>query len=430
MQTGPVSSSQFQNNISGIESQDLIQKQQVAPKMKNSFLISFVVFKAIVGGGILGSPYAINKCGWLLGSIVAFVISLISLYTVGILLKVWDDIGKRYFTYPDLAELVGGSKIGLIVRIIMGVYLVSVVISYCIVFQNFLRDQFVNRGIDNPEFKIIVMGLMIILPLGLIRDIKNAQWIGACGFILSTSCLLIMIINDITFVSKNGINKKIDSVNFSGIPYYSGVAAVAFMVSNCMFNIREEMEEPQRMFSFIKPIMMLALGLTVLLCTFSIFHYGNDVKQIILFNHQNEGWSSDYIKIGYSLAILTGYPILQSPLLIILEKIVFQKREEEKTLTLATLPYKNWGFRLVLTLFIFMIGYCIPKFSDYLNLCGGLFAISLQYIFPSLLFLIHFKNSISQTEKYINYTLIVIFGLAAICSIYYSTVSLLSLIHI
>lgn len=102
--------------------------------MKNSFLISFVVFKAIVGGGILGSPYAINKCGWLLGSIVAFVISLISLYTVGILLKVWDDIGKRYFTYPDLAELVGGSKIGLIVRIIMGVYLVSVVISYCIVF--------------------------------------------------------------------------------------------------------------------------------------------------------------------------------------------------------------------------------------------------------------------------------------------------------
>lgn len=144
-----------------------------------------------------------------------------------------------------------------------------------------------------------------------------------------------------------------------------------------MFNIREEMEEPGRMFTLIKPAMMLALVLTLLLCVFSIFHYGKDIQQIILFNHQNDGWTSYYIKIGYSLAILTGYPILQSPLLIILEKIIFQKREEEKTLTMTNLPIKNWIFRLIITFAFFMIGYCIPKFSDYLNLSGGLFAISL-----------------------------------------------------
>lgn len=177
--------------------------------MRNTFLISFVIFKAIVGGGILGSPYAINKCGWLLGSIVAIVIALISLYTVGILLKVWDDIGHRYFTYPDLAEWVAGKKIGLLVRVIMGVYLVSVVISYCIVFQNFLRDQFTHYGVVNAEVKIILIGLMVILPLGLIRDIKNAQWIGACGFILSTSCLLIMIMDDIIAVAKEGVQTNI-----------------------------------------------------------------------------------------------------------------------------------------------------------------------------------------------------------------------------
>lgn len=73
-----------------------------------------------------------------------------------------------------------------------------------------------------------------------------------------------------------------------------------------------------------------------------------------------------------------------------------------------------------------MIGYSIPKFSTYLNLCGGLFAISLQYIVPSMMFIIYFKNTISQTEKIVNYILIVGFTVAAVFSIYYSADSLIS----
>lgn len=90
-----------------------------------------------------------NKCGWLLGSIIATIITYFSIYTTQRLIVVWDSLGKRYMTYPELAEIGVGPTFGKIVKWILVVCNLSVVISFMILFTAFLNNLFKDHIADD-----------------------------------------------------------------------------------------------------------------------------------------------------------------------------------------------------------------------------------------------------------------------------------------
>lgn len=98
---------------------------------------------------------------------------------------------------------------------------------------------------------------------------------------------------------------------------------MSFTTANCIFNIREEMEKPEKFSKLLVLNFIFIVILTIVFSVGSIWHHGHDLNQIILFNQDYGNWTDKFIKYGFQFAILTGYPILLSPVLIILEADLF-----------------------------------------------------------------------------------------------------------
>ena len=62
------------------------------------------MFKSYIGGGILGLPYAFEKVGYVLGSLLMIIIIFIIYYTTTLIIELCSVMDKPNLTFKDVFD--------------------------------------------------------------------------------------------------------------------------------------------------------------------------------------------------------------------------------------------------------------------------------------------------------------------------------------
>ena len=173
------------------------------PTVRNSMLFTaLLVLKGMIGAGILNLPLIFKTFGIIGGSVLSFVLTLISIF-VAYLLGRSKEISQRYSfaVYSKISMGVTGS---LLMKVSLFVMCLTLAIVQLIVFGDVLKG--LSLLFCNINVKFLIVGIAIILlPFMFQKDISGVTKIAHFGIIgLTVFCFSTIIL----FINKY-LNNKI-----------------------------------------------------------------------------------------------------------------------------------------------------------------------------------------------------------------------------
>lgn len=135
--------------------------------------------------------------------------------------------------------------------------------------------------------------------------------------------------------------------------------------------------------TFVAYVVCVLVYFFVGVCGYAAF--GENIQDSILDNLEGGFWW--YIYIGYSIVVLSSFPILAMPALITFDNFIFKS---ERTTKRRVIEGFGW------TLIAFFIWYKIPSLSTIFGITGNLCGSLLTFVFPSIFFLSMCKKEKSK----------------------------------
>ena len=205
------------------------------------------LFKAYIGGGILGLPYAFERAGYVLAGIVMMIIILIIYYTTTLIVSVCSTMDKPNLTFKDVFDATLGKRGSNIYKVLLVIMQMGCCVAYVIFFTEFFSIAF---GVSNSAGNRIIflsISLVVIVPMIMINTYhlfhKWSRW--ANIFTLIT-LITILEFSVSKIMSKDHNNEELreDLFHFSDLPHFLGIAIFAFECIGSIFSVRASMQEP------------------------------------------------------------------------------------------------------------------------------------------------------------------------------------------
>lgn len=185
---------------------------------------------SIIGAGIIGIPYALMQCGFVLGILLLVSVAIIVYFSVVMMI----DCGIRAQKY-DLEtlsrQLLGdrGYYLALFVMFIFGygaqvAYLVIIGDTLPPVFDQFLGDTILS----NRTFVMVLLAIFVILPLCLWRDLSALSWTSMLSVISDIAIVSIVILFSSSESKKQGTGLQLDSMPLYSSGVFAGIGAMSF----------------------------------------------------------------------------------------------------------------------------------------------------------------------------------------------------------
>ena len=109
--------------------------------------------------------------------------------------------------------------------------------------------------------------------------------------------------------------------------------------------------------------------------------FGDNIKDSILDNLEGGFWW--YIRIGYSIVVLSSFPILGFPACITIDSYLYKG---ERTATRRYIEGFIW------TMLCFVVWYAIPSISAIFGITGNTCGVLLTFIWPSIYFIAMYRE--------------------------------------
>ena len=173
------------------------------PTVRNSMLFTaLLVLKGMIGAGILNLPLIFKTFGIIGGSVLSFVLTLISIF-VAYLLGRSKEISQRY-SFAVYSKISMGITGSLLMKVSLFVMCLTLAIVQLIVFGDVLKG--LSLLFCNINVKFLIVGIAIILlPFMFQKDISGVTKIAHFGIIgLTVFCFSTIIL----FINKY-LNNKI-----------------------------------------------------------------------------------------------------------------------------------------------------------------------------------------------------------------------------
>jgi len=365
--------------------------------ISNNLYAIINILNLLIGIGCLSLPYAFSQGGWI-SIIFLFIIVLITNHTAKIIAEFTTIYNTK--NYQEIAEIVFGKKIGIFIKYLVCFELYLVSVSYLIIIGDNLEKLFPN--INNKL--LVLSGFLVTLPTICIRKINILSYFSIIGvityIILLVNIIYTGIINDL-FKNPNTtlVTNIKDTTNIFGlfIICFGGHAVLPSIFINISNSnkLKNIIDIPY----YISVTFYLIYGF----CGYLMF--GNQVKPEITLNLDDNDL---FTKITIGLVIIN--PIVTTSL------ILYPVLE-----TIEADLYKSYSIRVFVYTLALGISYIIPNFTFILTLFGCIATYFISIIFPLLVYIKIYKDSISK-NRYSTYIFIIII------SIIFSIIGLISII--
>lgn len=418
------------------------KKRRAEPKGTASQLKTFfLLFKALVGSGVLFLPRAFCNGGLLFSTITLSVFGVLTYLCYVVLIRSRKVFHKSSF--GELGYVTYGSplKYSIMVSIIISqIGFVATYILFTTENMTSFLENFLNVSISKSN--VVIAQCILLIPLVLIRDLTKLSLTSlvSSGFIV-IGLTIIFYYSGLQLI-QDGLGPNIVQFNPKSWSMLIGVAVTAFEGIGLILPIESSMANPEK-FPFVLSMSMLAItALFVSVGAVGYSSFGEDVKSIIILNLPQDKVAVQLILVLYSIAVFLTAPLQLFPAIKIGESAIFNsglfltKEQQLKSKTEDGKLYHNSGkynphIKWMKNLFR-GLAVCVISFLAYLNAnnidkfvsLNGCFAcIPLVYIYPPM---IHLKTYTVNTEmtlsnrllKIFDYVLIVVGFLAVVYTTY------------
>jgi amino acid permease len=150
----------------------------------------FHIVCVIAGSGVLQLPFAMSQAGW---STVIFVIlsAWVNIYTGKKIIKLLEHGGKSLDGYPAI----GGEAFGSIGRIAVLIsYNMAMMGSVCLYLILAAMNLEMLVGWLNAKQWIALISVLLLIPLLLIKSLKEVGWVSLLGASASVAVVIVVVI--------------------------------------------------------------------------------------------------------------------------------------------------------------------------------------------------------------------------------------------
>ncbi|KAI8089900.1 transmembrane amino acid transporter protein-domain-containing protein [Halteromyces radiatus] len=394
-QYGSISTQKKIHHLTQAE-RDLLQSDRPGYGTRSRIEVAFNLVNATVGAGIIGLPFAISHCGFILGFVVSIFVAILS--QLGLYMVVLAGQRLGIYKFALLVEYLFGRPGFHFLNLMIFIQAGGACISYFILLGDtipILLEPYL------PELEIVsertlvmgFIGIFCILPLNLARSIGAlAKW-SILSVMLFPVVLLTIIIRAPSYIPEEPI-----PVTWIGTDVFGalGVFAFAFTCSQVAFNNYLTLED-QSSQSWCQSTTLSTFTSWLISMVFAIlgyFCFGENVQPNLFMN-----FATDDLIINIGRFILGCTMILTIPLGFYPTREAVQKVLGYETATKQPNQLQHYTVTFVLFFVILFAGITIRSLGKVYGFVGGISATTLAFILPSVAYWVAAKQYRSRTSS-------------------------------
>jgi solute carrier family 38 (sodium-coupled neutral amino acid transporter), member 11 len=239
-----VTFNQLKESIKGAANEDESASADI-PGNSSVITASFNFINSIVGAGIIGIPYAIQRCGFVSGVIMLAYVAYLVYQSVTMLIDC--GVKAKKLDFEELAEHLLGRSGYYAALVFMFLFAYGAQVAYLVVIGDtipvvaelFLPDSiFANRNIT-----IALMSTIIVLPLCLLKDLSSLSWTSMLSIAADIALVLIVLIAAPAASASEGIKHGEVTILNSSIFVGIGTMSFAFVCQHNSFIVFRTLKE-------------------------------------------------------------------------------------------------------------------------------------------------------------------------------------------
>lgn len=401
----------------------------------SSLKVFFLLFKALVGSGVLFLPGAFMHGGLLFSTVTMLLFGVLTYLCYVVLIKSKAVFGKSSF--GELGYLTYGNPLKYSIMVSILFSQIGFVATYILFTAENMKSFFQNTlhvRIENGT--LVAIQCILLIPLVLIRDLTKLSFTS----LVSSTFILIGLVIIFFFCGEqlitDGVGPNIVQFNGKTWSMLIGVAVTAFEGIGLILPIQASMAHPEK-FPYVLSLSMLVI--TILFVSIGAIGYssfGEKVQSIIILNLPSGNPAVQLIMVLYSIAVFLTGPLQLFPAIRIGELALFNSRlfltEEQRSAKDGKLvhvsgkhnPHIKWMKNLMRALSVILISTLAylnaNNIDKFVSLNGCFACIPLVYIYPPMIHLKSYKVDSNQSSaiKFFDMILILVGSIAMVYTTY------------
>eukprot|EP01083_Nonionella_stella_P049420 131702_1 len=212
---------------------------------------SFNFINSIIGAGIIGLPFALAECGFILGVILLFLVALICDYVARILVE--TGVKQNKHNFEVLADHLLGPKGYYAVVVSMFLFAFGAMVAYLVIIGDTVPMVFSHvfsesHPLASRRVCIVLFGILLIFPLCLLKSMANLAWSSSLS-VLSVAVIVVAIVSQAPGEARDqGISAETQAHPYAFIrpSVFAGIGALsfAFVCQHSSFIVFNTLYEP------------------------------------------------------------------------------------------------------------------------------------------------------------------------------------------
>ncbi|XP_064648344.1 putative sodium-coupled neutral amino acid transporter 11 [Lineus longissimus] len=352
-----------------------------------TFAACFNTANSIIGSGMIGTPYAILKCGVGLGAILLFGVGILTDYSLKILIR--SGIYSDEVTYQGVMRKAFGLVGYIVITFMQFMYPFLAMVSYNIiigdnitkVISRFGGEAVIGSVIADRRFVIFLANVVITVPLSMYKNVAKFAKFAGLSIVMIMFVVFVVIFRMVDFTLENKIPSTPNDWMFANKDFVRGVSIMAFayLCHHNSFLIYDSLKDKSER-GWGKVVHTSVSFVVVVMMVFSLCGYAafkSFTQGDILENFCSKDDLANAARIIYSINIMLTYPIECFVVRDVIENSVFINRQ----------PQPLWR-HIIVTLVICVTTLAISLITDcvsiVLEITGATMASPMIFIFPAL----------------------------------------------
>eukprot|EP01083_Nonionella_stella_P008021 23083_1 len=298
----------------------------------------FNLISTMIGGGALSLPFAISRCGLVLGFSLLILSAMLSVFSFDILIATSRRTGAM--TYQQIGFHAFGKSVSILVTVLILVSTYVASIAYCVLVGDLMKPAVcyifkIDESTSSLREIIIAVAILCVSPFCYMRKIgalKYTSVISMTSITILTGIITVKTIQhfnedhtiyfvndqgqtDKAVISTSNLQTMLWPTNYKDVIYVFPVFAISFL---CHFNIPQvhsELTRPTRK-RMRKVLFSVVVACFILYSTISFFGYFYSFQYTcgnILLNYRQDDPVVTFGRLCLGFVILFTYPLLILP---------------------------------------------------------------------------------------------------------------------
>lgn len=395
----------FPPRKSALEDEEFYSTEPAGVAVNKSSYIQAVLngVNVLAGVGVLSTPYAVMKGGWI-GLSLLFVLSAICCYT-GVMLRYCLDSHPNLATYPDIGEAAFGRIGRLLISVVLYVELYACCVEFLILEGDNLAAVFPSTSLSIGGFIIsgrslfVLISASCILPTFWLRDLSLLSYLSAGG-VLATIVVFFSVLW-VGTVDGVGFHQSGPLLNIWSLPVSIGLYGFCYSGHAVFPNIYMSLKDPNQFNNVLLTSFVICTTIYGGMAVMGFTMYGAATEAQITLNLSPTFTASQVAVWTTVVNPFTKFALTMTPVALSLEELLPMHPDS------SGYRYASLFIRTMLVASTVMVALVVPYFGYVMAFTGAFLSMSVSVILPCACYIRILGKRASALQVFLCYSIMV-----------------------